>query len=132
MGSARIVTGPVIGKFYWLLGLNILAEFQGYVGTGQDYCFFYQGCLFYLARGSHAIRLAEDQGLPNFTDNAEFETNGGNEIIKPADSLVVLKTHDVGSLSVVQRMRALNYMYEELLIENDEYQSKKSELLQQL
>ena len=132
LGSTRIVIEPVVGKFYWLLGLNISAEFRGYAGMDQDFSFFHQGCLFYLDRGTHAIRLAEDQDLSNFMDNTRFETHGGDEIIKPTDSLGVSKINDEDSLAVVQRMRALTYMYEELLIENNEYQSKKAELLQEL
>ena len=132
LGSTRIITGPVIGRFYWLLGLNILSEFRGYAGMDQDYCFFHQGCLFYLDRGSHAIRLAGDQNLPNFMGNTGFENHLGDEIIKPADSLGASKTHDMDSFSVVQRMRVLTHLYEELLIENDDYRSKKAELLQQL
>ena len=43
-----------------------------------------------------------------------------------------IKPPDIGFLDVVQRMRVLTYMYEELLIDNVEYARKKSAILEEI
>jgi hypothetical protein len=49
----------------------------------------------------------------------------------PRESAMI-KPPDMGSLDVVQRMRVLTYMYEELLIDNEEYARRKTAILDEI
>ena len=130
LGSSRIVIGPVMGRPYWLIGLNVIAIFEGPSAAGSHLCFNCGGYLFYLDGASRCIRLPTDCETHVVPAPVAASCSSGMKF-SPRESAMI-KPPDMGSLDVVQRMRGLTYMYEELLIDNEEYARRKTAILDEI
>lgn len=130
LGSSRIVIGPIIGRSYWLAGMNVMAVFEGFNTIASHYCFNCGGHSFYLDKASRCIRLATDRKTQIATVPVAVSSLG--EMGYTFQQSTMESTTGLGSQVVVQRMRVLTYMYEELLISNEEYAKKKSAILDEI
>ena len=130
LGSSSIVIGPVVGRSYWLVGLDVVAIFEGSTTTGGNFCFSCKGYSFYLDKAFHCVRLPIDRKTHVVPAPVVVPHSSRVELAprEPAKR----KPPDIDSLDVVQRMRVLTYMYEELLIDNEEYARKKSAILEEV
>jgi hypothetical protein len=130
LGSSSIVIGPVVGRPYWLAGLDVIAIFEGSATTGSHFCFSCGGHSFYLDKASHCVRLPADR--ETHVVPVPVAVPHSSEVELAPRQSAKIKPPDIGSLDVVQRMRVLTYMYEELLISNEEYAKKKSAILDEI